>query len=227
MILFLHGLIGTPRHWTRTIRALPSDLSASVFSPDLDYKSHAISDHLERLRLSLPARGPLTIVGNSLGCVLALGLQDRADHLVLTAPPHDFDADPIGLRRDNMAQYIDQLYQDKSSIADFDQHHHEALLILRSLLKDRHGLRQIRRLKKACQALPDDPNLPKAQDRTTFVIGAQDFTTPEPAFRRFMKIRTPKAQLYVAPKCGHAIPLEQPELLARVITRAASLNPAL
>ncbi len=91
-ILFLHGIAGSRRYWTP--RALPLARNRRLLIPDLpgfghspkphvDYTPAFFSETIERyLRQNRSSDAPLTIVGHSLGALLAVELAVRQPTMV-------------------------------------------------------------------------------------------------------------------------------------------------
>lgn len=159
----------------------------------------------------------MTLVGNSLGCLLALRLSNLADRLILTAPPFDFDSGPTPLQKAHLPRYIDALYSDEARIEDLEDLRKDAESQLKYLLGSRSNLRHIRRLKREAMRFVSSDMLPGAGDNVVCVLGAQDHVTPPMSFSAFLRRRAPDARLVVIPGCGHAVPLEQPGILARLL----------
>ena len=166
----------------------------------------------------------LILVGNSLGCVVALGLQDLADALLLTAPPFDFSNEPLRLRREGVGQYIDQLYDTRQQIENFERHHRDAVRILSTLMTTRTGIRALRAMKEDCMRVLHDGSLPAAGSKVHCLIGARDFTTPPQAFASFLGRIAPQARLRVISDCGHAMPLEAPQAVTQSLLEVTAMT---
>ena len=98
-ILFLHGLGGSWRYWRRGLDGLGTD--HTLYLPDLvgfgrspkPRGDYSLSMHVEALTPLLDrADGPLTVVGHSMGAIVALGLYarfpDRVKRLTLIGLPY-------------------------------------------------------------------------------------------------------------------------------------------
>ncbi|MEM7440650.1 MAG: alpha/beta hydrolase [Pseudomonadota bacterium] len=220
MIYCFHGLIGSPAHW----RLLQTCASQPIKAPKIDYVAEPFEAILERLKREISCvREPVTLVGNSLGCVLALRLQDLGENLVLTAPPFEFDSSPLKLGRTKISDYIDTLYV-RQGIPGLPRLKAEAEVQLKELLSSRAMLRHIRRLKSLAQTFEDPAALAAAGSKVTFVLGADDYATPVAAFRAFARRSAPRARLKVVSDCGHALPVEAPSELLKIIEDAEAVR---
>ena len=98
-LLFVHGLGGSWRYWRRGLAGFPAD--HTLYLPDLvgfgrspkPRGDYSLSMHVEALTpLLAEADGPVTIVGHSMGAVVALGLYarcpSRVKHVVLLGLPY-------------------------------------------------------------------------------------------------------------------------------------------
>ena len=205
MIHFFHGLIGSPLHVQQVCARLTSPWRAPVLnylSADIGAGQVASED---------------TVVGNSIGCGVALGFD--AARYILTAPPFDFSQGAVPLRRAQIGPWVSDLYQGKGQIEGEAALRAEAVAQLENLLGSRQNLRHIRRLKRQAQGFLTDPRLAQLSHRVEFVIGAQDYTTPPDAFLSWAAKAAPGAQVTVLEGCGHAVPVERPEAIAALIEK--------
>ena len=220
MYLFLHGLIGSPDHWTRVVQALPKS-ERCVLDHFTDYSQHDVVEvaaHYRAMLGAAQARGERTIVvGNSLGCVAALHLQGVVDGLVLTAPPFDFGQGNIPLQKSKCEPFVRALFSRNATIENEDKLVKKACDTIDALMADRNGLRRIRSLKQQAKSFTSKDLLGHAGAKASVVIGDEDFTTPRSAFSKFMSTNAPQAHLRVLKNCGHAVPLEQPRQLAWIL----------
>jgi pimeloyl-ACP methyl ester carboxylesterase len=225
MYLFLHGLIGSSGHWTSVVRLMPKT-ECCVCDAFTDYLHHDVNDVADFYRPMLAAarrRGePVTVVGNSLGCVTGLHLLDVADAVVLTAPPFDFDQSAIPLAKGALDAYVRALLAKGASIENQDALVGHACSMIEALMASRQGLRRIRSLKRQAQSFVTSGLLAEAGTRATVMIGAEDFTTPLPEFKEFLRRAAPQARLRVLPECGHAVPLEKSDEVAAVLQSVRS-----
>ena len=217
MFLFLHGLIGSAAHFDAIGQALPKHQKWRA--PPLPYPHVGLPDLTRDLAnlIRTEADGPVVIVGNSIGCVLALELAHLADHLVLTGPPFDHDTGKVPLRRDGLERFVRALFTPNLSPDIADKHVAQAVACLDHLTGSRNMLRETRRLRAISQSFPDHPNLSTNDDKITCLTGALDFMAPERAFRTHMARVAPRAQLHFIPDCGHAVPVEAPRAVLDVL----------
>ncbi|WP_281857794.1 alpha/beta fold hydrolase [Litoreibacter halocynthiae] len=219
MFHFLHGLIGSPLHFQQVMRQLrPSGVA--LCAPTLDYLSHDLPS-LARKVAGDANSSSAVIVGNSIGCQLALQLPIEARAYVLTAPPFDYSRGTVPLRRAQIGPWVDDLYQGKGHISDEAEIRAEACTQLAQLLANRHNIGRIRSLKAQSQDFLSNPKLKQAQARIHFVIGEDDYTTPVDAFRAFVAQNAPGARITVVPNCGHSVPVERPDVVAKIAREEA------
>ena len=217
MFVFLHGLIGSAAHFDVIGARLP--LHQRWMAPQIDYSAHTQEDLVDTIatRIRAEADGPVVILGNSIGCVLALELAALADHVVLSGPPFDHDTGDVPLRRGDLERFVRALFTPNMDAAVADDHVDQAVACLDRLTGSRRMLRETRRLRAMSQSFVDHPALSAFDDRVTCLVGQLDFMAPEMRLRSYLARVAPRACMQVIPDCGHAVPVEAPDAVLRVL----------
>lgn len=211
MIFFYHGLIGDHRHFSATRSALAEHVQDSE-APDIPFLENDLPDILQKF--GNPASRPAVRVGNSIGCGVAVHAAGPDDQIILTAPPFNYDQGLVPLRKALVRDWVSGLYVQHGAIADEAAFLDHATRQILGLLENRGQIKRLRQYKAAAQSFWTDPKLGKLQNRLTFVIGDQDFTTPASAFCDHVNKHLPRANVEVWSDCGHAVPLDAPRRLA-------------
>ncbi len=219
MFVFLHGLIGASAHFDVIGARLPA--GQTWIAPQIDYAALSLEEHVAQIATRIEAEAmpgaPVVILGNSIGCVLALELADLADHLVLTGPPFDHDTGSIPLRRTDLEPFVRALFTPNMDPAVADDHVAQAVATLDTLTGSRAMLRETRRLRAVSQSFVDHPALGSHDHKITCLLGALDFMAPEDRLRAYLAKVAPRARLQVVHDCGHAVPVEAPDAVLDVL----------
>lgn len=97
-VIFLHGLGGTTRYWEGRLGAL--EQSCRILLVDLlgfgespkPWASYTVERHLEALHQTITEHAPFTLVGHSMGAILALAYAarhpDQVERLILIGMPY-------------------------------------------------------------------------------------------------------------------------------------------
>jgi 2-succinyl-6-hydroxy-2,4-cyclohexadiene-1-carboxylate synthase len=240
--LFIHGFLGSGQDWQETIAGLASDDTCYT----LDLPSHGdageISTRLTSFEdviieigtaLKKECPDPLHGIGYSLGGRILLGLTHRYPELfsrltlVSTFPGfQDNNARDARwesdlrwselLRTLDTETFLARWYeQETSHCAQWNDQPRARILSSRSSL----SLPRLASFFEATSAakMPNYwPLLSSLSIPTTFVVGERD--------QKYMRIgeelttRNPNIRLVILPECGHAIPLEAPETLAKTLS---------
>lgn len=220
MVDFYHGLIGDHQHFLATQALLEREHCPTQVPdiPFLDYDySEIVGTH------AIPSSAPTVRVGNSIGCCLAVHAAGQLDQVILTAPPFDYRRGMVPLCKDRVQDWVAGLYVSHGAVLNEAGILDNASQQVRRLLASRQQIRRLRDYKAAAKAFWSIPELQVLQDRLTFVIGDQDFTTPVEPFCDFVSSRLPGAKVEVWEDCGHAVPLDAPVRLAELTLRQAHL----
>lgn len=219
MFVFLHGLIGNASHFDPIIAELPQE--ATILAPKLPYNEEDFADIgcavAHRIRATAHPGRPVVVVGNSIGCVLALDLAELADHVVLTGPPFDFGAGQVSLKRGGLEPFVRSLFSPDLDPTVVDAHLADAVAQLDHLTGCRAMVRKTRMLRDIAQGFPCHPGLSCQQTRVTLLVGALDFMAPIGPLLAHLSRVAPHARLRVVPNCGHAVPVEAPQAVVDVL----------
>jgi pimeloyl-ACP methyl ester carboxylesterase len=218
MIHFFHGLVGDHRHFSQVVAHLGPQLGVCKVPaiPFLESNFDDIVAGLPKGSLRSSVR-----VGNSIGCSLALKSAGPSDQLILTAPPFDYSRGAVPLRKALINDWIKALYVQHGNIKGEAAFVANATAQVQALLASPTQIKRLRQYKAQAKAFWEDPLLKTHQDRITFVVGKQDFTTPVDDFVTCVRAKLPRASVEVWDACGHAVPLDAPRQLAALIRHRA------
>jgi 2-succinyl-6-hydroxy-2,4-cyclohexadiene-1-carboxylate synthase len=240
-LLMLHGFTGSPGSWGRVIGELPPEVAAWA-EPIIGHNPSLLGgarttfeDEVDRLasRVRDRVRGPVGVLGYSMGARLALGLAVRHPNLVAQAwlvgiHPGLSTSEERAERARADAEWIRVL--DEEGSAAFvkrwekrDTFDSQRALPERVLCAQRAGrlAHDSRGLALALRALglgamPDwRPLLPALRTPLHVVVGAHDAKFR--ALAEELAALARNARVCVIPDCGHNVVLERPEALATVI----------
>jgi len=153
-------------------------------------------------------------IGNSIGCCLAIQAAGPHDQIILTAPPFDYGRGIVPLGKRSVEDWVATLYVRHGAVSNEGAIIDHAAGQVLGLISNRSQIRRLRHYKASALSFWEDPALRRLEDRITFVIGQEDFTTPVAAFCDHVQARLPKAQVLVWDNCGHAVSLDAPKRLA-------------
>lgn len=220
--LFLHGLAGDPWDWAGVIRHLPG---VTACTPRINYFDDAI-DSLEVLADSVQEVVPPTnsgektiVVGNSLGGMLALAMGDAFDRIVLVASHLSTSQGFLGRGAKTVRREIGRIFHNPEQLHEVQIRGYENKWD--SFTRSRERFRRLAVLKRMCNRFSPEELFARTQSKITFVCGENDAISPLKEFEKLLS-RFPNARLAVFPGCGHAVPLEQPRELARVLANEFS-----
>lgn len=242
LVVLLHGFTGAPSSWAEVIGALPRD--ARTIAPALLGHDDAPlaaartwDDEIDRVaEIVRRERGPVHLVGYSMGGRVALGLLLRHPGIAARAtligasPGIDDERDRDARRRDDEARA--RLIETEGVEAFVRAWEREPIFATQRALPDevRARHREIRRshsaagLAASLRALGQGamPSLWGSLDRlalpVTLVAGAEDARLRGVAMR--MADRLPLARARVVPGAGHDVALERPRELAGIVAAA-------
>jgi len=217
--LFLHGLVGEPDNWTDTIGVLQAkgalchisridflrdkynsldELAAKIYEPFLDS--------------FLPQES--IVVGNSLGCILAMSIGTSFYRVVLANPHTETKFGRITRHHERFYKELEKLFYDPSKLSpELKAHYWD---IWSSFISSRANIKRLREIKKMSDGYNQEEKYEQLQDRITIVCGKEDQLSPVSYFEDLAK-RHPKIRLHIIEECGHAIPIEKPEELAELL----------
>ncbi len=224
-VLFLHGLFGTPEHWSHVMQRLSDRYR--VIAPQLpvdpqpgrrQHGINAIADLSDQVAALIKTMrmDPLVICGNSLGGLVAIDLcarqQGIAKGLVLAGSAGLFEKNPIGgMRprpsREFVKKTVYGIVHRKELVTDqlVDDWH--------SSIMDRDYVRFVLRVSRATRDRTVEKELDKLNLPTMIIWGSEDTITPPHTGREFQR-RIKGSTLQFIDDCGHAPNWEQPDAFA-------------
>lgn len=227
VLLFLHGIFGSPLNWYQVSRRLAHRyrvirLEFPIFS--MAPRRCTVSSLTQYVEGFVDSLGldRFVVVGNSLGGHVALDLALRHPEavraLVLSGSSGLFERTfergiPANPDRDWIADRLgSSIFFDPSNLTD------EMVDEAVDLLGDREN--RLRLIRIAASAKRDNlaDALPSVQMPALLVWGMQDRVTPIEIACEF-RDRLPRASLVLVDNCGHAPMLEQPEAFAAAVER--------
>lgn len=224
--IFVHGLIGEPSNWDLVVEPIARQ-GYRCTVPEVNFfdeSTYRIEDFSEQMWSSLPrdvTDQPSVIVGNSIGCSLALYLADRCTAACLVAPFTKMYSYPIPRNRDNIASLLQSLVHDPTRLRDNEVARHVERY--RGVLDPkgrRKHLQKLRKVKVAAETFDHDGLYRRHQAKIHMIFAANDVVSPPSLFHE-MKREFPGMTLHEVPDCGHAVPLERPDLLAEILLEVA------
>ena len=219
MIHFIHGLIGEPAHLDAVIRRLDLPPHA-INNPKLDYLGQDVNGLIETIAAAPRDGGPQIVVGHSMGCKLALEMPFSVDHFVMLAPPLDFTTGTVPLRRSLIGDWVSDLYQQKGNIENEEELLAGVIKMVEAFMSDRRMISKIRTFRAEAQEFLDSPVLRTRAADISILLGAQDDSAPAERFVPLLADIAPDAQVDVIEACGHAVPMEHPDIVTATIRKA-------
>lgn len=228
VVIFLHGLFGTPGHWQEVMQSLSSQYRVIAPQLPIDHQperrrngmqsvadlSGVVAQFIESLGLE-----SFVLCGNSLGGLLAIDLCVRnpnyAEGLVLAGSAGLFERSPIrGLKprpsKDFVRTTVQGILHDHSYVTDdLVDHWHAAV-------HDRDYVRFLLRVSRATR----DRNVEKELDQldlpTMIIWGSDDEITPPSTGKDFQRL-IQGSRLEFIDGCGHAPNWERPAAFTKLL----------
>lgn len=220
--VFVHGLIGEPSNWDLVVEPL-SERGVRCIVPEISYfdeNTCQIEDFGEQLWSALPrdVKGAQSIiVGNSIGCSIALYLADRFTSAYLVAPFTKMYSYTLPRSDSNIAGLLQSLVHDPSRLRENEVAKHvERYRALLDSRGRRHHLQKLRKIKAAAESF-DHAGLYRARQAKIHMVYAGNDEVSPPATFEEMKREFPAMTLHEVPDCGHAVPMERPLQLAEIL----------
>lgn len=217
--IFLHGLAGEPEDFA----AVRVHLSGwRVAAPAIDYFSgrfESLDDLARMVRKSLAPEfqdPSCLVIGNSLGGVLALALAKNYVHAVLAGSHIRMSSGFVGRGSGVLATELARIFHDPARLSAARIRRYEERW--QAFASSRAKLRQLRPLKRMVQSFDGHGLYRRLQGRLTLVCGASDAISPLDCCKELVA-QYPGMGMEVLEDCGHAVPIERPQALARVLRR--------
>lgn len=216
-LLLLHGLAGSAEDWCRTLVHLPG---ARAVTPRIDYIGAARSGAgLEELAHGLHKALPpwfepekALVAGNSLGGALALLLSPLFGRSILVAAHLHIASGRLDRGLSTVHRELGRVFHRPERLHSLQIREYERLW--QRLTATRYRLRQLKSLKRLVSSFDLEESLLQHGSKTTLICGDADALSPLPRFRQIAR-RHPQLRLAVVERCGHAVPLERPAVMAR------------
>ena len=219
MITCYHGLIGSSRNWAPLSRILGA--TDRVLFKDIDYIKQTVTSLISEEQRNLTQSSSRTTisVGNSLGCVIALGIADKVDKMILTAPPYTKKSNFIPRGRDGVEKYIRGLYCDRPLNISEQEEMSKIGKQFSKIISDRKNIPALRALRQSLWDFDYWKMVKLHGKKIHIVLGEEDHLTPVDEISNYIASNIPEVKMDILPGCGHAVPLEKPERLAEIIER--------
>ena len=228
-IVFLHGLLGLNRHWTRTASRL-ADHSRCVMieAPLLELRGRRCSiegvQAIIRQEIVDAINEPAVLVGNSLGGHIALRLALSDPHmvrgLVLAGASGLFERTfERDVQHRPSQEWINRKIADL--FADPSRMPEDAVTHAYTELRKRGSARALVRLSRSAKADHMGSRLPGVNVPTLLLWGRQDRVVPLWVGQKLAR-DLPRAELVVLEDCGHMPAEEAPEASFATVDRFLS-----
>jgi len=224
--VFIHGLIGEPSNWDRVVEPIAAR-GFQCYVPEISYfddDTCLIEDFSEQVLAKLPNEvltSRSVIVGNSIGCSIALYLANHFSEAFLVAPFTKMYSYTLPRSEGNITGLLKSLVHDPSRLRENEVAIHvERYRALLDSKGRKHHLQKLRKIKVSAESFDHAGLYRTYQDKIHMVYAANDEVSPPSTFEQ-MKLDFPGMTLHEVPDCGHAVPMEQPGLLAEILLAAA------
>jgi pimeloyl-ACP methyl ester carboxylesterase len=219
--LFLHGLAGSNDDWLHTQKLLKEHGHACLAPavPFLDGDYDSLSDLSAKLRRLIPEHflgSGSILVGNSLGGPMALLLGQHASSIVLVASHTSISTKRIGRGVDTLNRELDRIFHRPDQLSKEQRERYEQLWS--SLTSCRENFKKLGRIKRAIGQDDMDRYYRAYQSKIHVICGEEDQLSPIENFIA-LKQQYPAIRMSRIPRCGHAIPIEKPTQLARILLK--------
>ena len=215
-IVYLHGLAGSPEDF-ENVAALINCRHVAPKIPFLEGSHSCLAQLSQDIHAGLPQefKTPDTwVVGNSLGGALATMMGDVFHKIVLVAPHLKTVTGPLGRSQQAFTRELSKIFHDTERISPEQLERYKGMW--REVTRCRKKFKALRMAKTMAESFRPSNFWPVIQDRLTLVCGRHDRISPLSDFLD-IKRQMPAIRLHVLEDCGHAVPLEQPERLARIL----------
>lgn len=221
-IVYLHGLAGSPRDFERVAAHLPACDYLAPEIPFLEGRFTCLTRLSREIYQDLPPRykaGDTLVLGNSLGGAVASHLGDGFGKIILAAPHLKTMTGPMGRGRRAFKRELGKIFHNLDNLSPEQMDGYSDMW--KELTTCRKRFRALRKAKDMAESFQPHNSWPLIQDKLTLVCGRHDRISPLSDFLAIKKLM-PAIRLHVLDHCGHAVPLEQPERLARILMRESA-----
>jgi len=222
-LLLLPGLSSTPELWDSVRAALPVGVSAQALE-------NAALEDIDAIAAEILAAAPprFALAGFSFGGYVALAIAgkaaDRIERLALISTGSNADSPEAAASRKRLIEIAQSDYASiDGRMTKFllhpDRVEDAAIHEKRSRMSRDYGAARFIAQQRAATARPArDAVLASIRVPTLVAVGREDRITPL-AQHEEMARRIPAAELVVFERCGHLVPLEAPQELARALEK--------
>lgn len=228
VVVFLHGLFGTPEHWRQIMSDLDTDYRVIAPQLPVDHQPgrrgsgiqsvDELTDYVANLifDLKLP---PFVICGNSLGGLVAIEIclryPEQVSGLVLAGSAglyersltHGIKPNPS---REFVRAVVSDIFHDPCLLTD------ELIEEWHSAIHDRDFVRFLLRVSRATRDRTLTDELHQLKLPTLIVWGKNDKVTPPDVAESF-KRQIENSELRFIDNCGHAPNVEQPAAFTQML----------
>jgi pimeloyl-ACP methyl ester carboxylesterase len=224
-VLFLHGLFGSPAHWTSIMEGLQEEYRLIAPQLPIDRAQNrrqegvkSISELTDMVEATIDHMGleRFVLCGNSLGGLIAIDLAlrhpDRVVALVLAGSAGLYERSLTnGVKpkptREFVRSVISDIFFDDAMIT-------EALIDeWFQIIQDRDYARFILRISRATRDRCVEEELGQLKMPTMILWGREDQITPPEVAHQFQE-KIPRSRLHFIDRCGHSPNVEQPAIFA-------------
>lgn len=226
-IVLLHGLFGSPANWQPIMCSLADRYRFLALQlpiepgPDRRHETFEslsqLTDHVVDFFDELGLERAV-LCGNSLGGQVSLDFclrhRERVERLVLCGSAGLFEHNLSGriprVCRDFIREQACKIFYDPVHVSD------DLVEDVYTMLSERDYRRFLLRVAKATRDRYMLDELPQVQVPTLIVWGSEDSITPPFVAEQF-RSHIQNAELTYIDRCGHAPPIEQPEMFSRLL----------
>jgi pimeloyl-ACP methyl ester carboxylesterase len=220
--LFLHGMAGAPDDIRTTADLLPGFSISAPQVPYFDEQYQSIEELAEAVRSTLPPElldEDVLLAGNSLGGALALCLGGCHHRIVLVSSHIHTSTGRISRKMSTLHQELARVFHDPSKLSKERVRRYEEMW--KQFTSCRKRFRRLGQLKRMAEGFDYHGRYRALQERIALICGRHDPISPLEAFHELRSIY-PAMDMHVIEDCAHAIPLEEPVVLAGIFRQVSS-----
>ncbi|WP_027184647.1 alpha/beta fold hydrolase [Desulfovibrio inopinatus] len=217
--VFLHGLAGDPDDIFHASAHLPSHRFIAPRIPYFEDEMASVTDLADvlipEIRRSNPGKTPI-LVGNSLGGMVALALADTFPqaHLTLVGTHMVTTSRPVHRTGGGFDRELGFIFHNRSALTETRKARYRKKWM--DFTSSRKGIRRLRTIKALASAFDIASRFERFQHRITLVCGRNDQISSLHQFTELHRHHR-GLRIHIIEECGHAIPLEHPACLARIL----------
>ncbi len=218
--VFLHGLAGDPDDFLPVAKHLQSHRLIAPRIPYFDDDLTSIADLAGMIAPEILRSNPCdhaTLVGNSLGGTLALALADSFPHATIALVGSHISTSnrPVNRTGNAFNRELSFIFHNQAVLSENRKRRYQQKWM--DFTTSRQGIRRLRVLKSIASTFDFRAHFERLQHKITLICGRNDQISPLHEFTTLLS-RHNGMKLHIINECGHAIPLEHPACLARILT---------